>query len=106
MGFFGVLLHHWARRELRKGSEPPAFREYLRVARAWEIGLEAASIVFLVAGFVVPWVVTGSAAAGVFVFLGVCVLMLLVAVPVLAVNASRGLPPPGTYWDGTVWRRR
>ena len=60
----------------------------------------------LITGFVVPWVVTGSPVAGVLVFLGVCVLMLLVAVPVLAVNASRGLPPPGTYWDGTVWRQR
>jgi hypothetical protein len=45
VGFFGLLLHHWARRELRKGGKPPRLREYLRVAKAWEIGLEAALIV-------------------------------------------------------------
>jgi hypothetical protein len=103
MGFFGVLMMLGARREIRRLSDLPPFREYLRVARWWEVLLTFAGPVLFAASLFGPWAATGSPLWGLMGFVASAVLWSVLAVPVLIIAAIRHPEPLGTHWDGQKW---
>lgn len=93
-------------REMRRQTGLPPFREYLRVARTWELVRLSCILAANLASFIVPWAVTGSYVAAVFGFIGYNVLVMIVSVAWAIAEIRRPEPrrPHGTYWDGKAWQ--
>ncbi len=91
-------------REMRRQSDLPPFRDYVRAARLWELFLVVGLFGATLGTFVVPWVLTGSLVDGVLGLVAFVVLWSVVIVPITLVLATRRTGPVGTYWDGNAWQ--
>jgi hypothetical protein len=100
----GYLMMRFSHRAIRRRADLPPFREYLRVARPWEIAVMLGVFAAFAASFLAPWALTGSPLSGLLGFIAFGVLWSVVAVPVLVVLAIRHPEPLGTHWDGKGWK--